>query len=153
MMTDHIKAALKNLSEIFTMIPFNRTLGLRLEEISREKVVMSFDMKSDLIGNVLQGILHGGVISSVLDMSGGMAAMVSVVYKYPDKDTHEYKEALSKTGTIDLNVSYLKPGRGDRFEAHARVLQAGNKICFTQMEMFNQDKQLIATGAGTYLVG
>jgi uncharacterized protein (TIGR00369 family) len=144
---------LQHLNKAFLEIPFNRMLGLRLDELTQEQITMSFDMQPELIGNYVHGILHGGVISSVLDMAGGMAAMVSVVFKQPEKDPVELAKILGKAGTIDLHVSYLQPGKGNFFSAKARVLRTGNKICFTQMEFFNHESVLIATAAGTYLVG
>lgn len=62
---------LAHLAKKFTDIPFNRMLGLHLDHVTPEHVILNFSMKNDLIGNFLYGILHGGVISSVLDMAGG----------------------------------------------------------------------------------
>lgn len=114
---------------------------------------MSFSMKQELIGNFLQGILHGGVISSVLDMAGGVVAMVSAIQKFPKKNVEELKKILGKCSTIDLHVNYIQPGRGEIFHAEANILHSGNKICFTQSALRNEEKKLIATAAGTYLIG
>jgi uncharacterized protein (TIGR00369 family) len=128
-------------------------LGLRLDEMEQSHVAMSFDMKNELIGNFLHGILHGGVTSSVLDMAGGMAAMSSLIYKQAEKPIDEIAKMIGKTSTIDMHVNYIRPGRGSHFIAKASVINTGNKISFTRMELFNQDAVLIATGTGTYLVG
>jgi uncharacterized protein (TIGR00369 family) len=140
------------LSNAFTEIPFNRMLGLKLEQLDPEHVVMSFSMKNELIGNFLHGILHGGVISSVLDMAGGMAVMVSAIAKHPEFTMEELGEILGKCGTIDLQVSYLRPGKGDHFTAKAWLVKSGNSISFARMELHNHEGTLIATGTGTYLL-
>jgi uncharacterized protein (TIGR00369 family) len=145
--------ALTQLANIFLEIPFNRILGLHLDEMEQSHITMSFDMKNELVGNFLHGILHGGVTSSVLDMAGGMAAMSSLIYRQDDKPRNEIAQMLSKTSTIDMHVNYIRPGKGSRFIAKAYVINTGNKISFTRMELFNQDAVLIATGTGTYLVG
>lgn len=144
---------LQEFTQVFTAIPFNQMLGLQLETIEGDHITMSFSMKDELIGNFLQGILHGGVISSVLDMAGGVAAMVSSLQKHSEKNIEELKKVLGKSSTIDLHVNYIRPGKGDRFIAKSWVLHSGNKICFTRIELHNNENVLIATGAGTYLIG
>lgn len=154
MQTDtKLQAQLQQLSLAFTSIPFNQMLGLKLDALEEDHVVMSFIMKNDLIGNFLQGILHGGVISSVLDMAGGMLVMASAIRKHSDENMEEIVSVLGKCSTIDLQVSFMRPGKGDRFIAKAWLLKSGNKIAFTRMELQNQDETVIATGSGTYHMG
>lgn len=140
------------LSKAFSAIPFNRMLGLRLDHIDSTHVTMSFSMKEELIGNFLHGILHGGVISSVLDMAGGMAAMAMVMHQNPDKSMEELIEIIGKTSTVDLHISYLRPGIGTHFIAKAYLTKSGKKISFARMELNNNEGTLIATGSATYLL-
>lgn len=144
---------LKQLTTILNDIPFNRTIGLQLSEIEKEYIKLSFDMKEELIGNFLQGILHGGVISSVLDMAGGAIAMINAVQKASTQSLAELAATLSKSSTVNLHIEYVRPGKGSHFTAKAWVTHSGNKITFTRMELFNQSAVLIATGSGTYLMG
>lgn len=145
-------AMLLQLSRAFTEIPFNRMLGLQLEKLDSEQTIMSFSMKKELIGNFLHGILHGGVISSVLDMAGGMAAMADAIGKHPELTTPELVGIIGKCSTVDLQISYLRPGRGEFFTAKAWLTKSGKKISFARMELINQENILIATGSGTYLL-
>ena len=48
---------------------------------------LKIDMKEELIGNPMREILHGGVISSVLDVTGGMTAAMGVHWKKSGKDS------------------------------------------------------------------
>jgi uncharacterized protein (TIGR00369 family) len=141
---------LDQLSKTFTEIPFNRMLGLQLESITAEQAVMSFSMKQELIGNYLYGILHGGVISSVLDMAGGILVMSAAIYKHTDKSLEMLADILGKCSTVNLQINYLRPGRGEQFTAKSQLVKVGNKISFVQMELYNDAKLLIATGNGTY---
>ena len=143
---------LEQLSQTFTEIPFNKMLGLRLETLDAHLVSLSFNMKKDLIGNFLYGILHGGVISSVLDMAGGMAVMAAAIHKHPDATVPELVEIIGKCSTVDLHISYLRPGKGELFIAKGWLTKGGKKISFARMELTNQDGSLIATGTGTYLL-
>lgn len=142
---------LQQLSSTFDAIPFNRMLGLRLAHMDDTHVIMNFDMKEELIGNFLQGILHGGVISSVLDMAGGMATMAAAIHKHADKPLEDLVHLIGKTSTIDLHINYLSPGRGSLFIAKAWVIKSGRKITFARMELSNSDETMIATGSATYL--
>jgi len=144
---------INKLSQVFFEIPFNRMLDLRLGEIKDDYITLHFNMKNELIGNYVYGILHGGVTSSVLDMAGGVAVMVAAIKKRKNTNMDELSEILSKASTINLHINYIRPGKGEHFIAKAFVVHSGNKISFTRMELFNQDSVLIATGTGNYLIG
>lgn len=144
---------LKQFAHIITEIPFNRTIGLKLNEIESDHISMHFLNHEALIGNYLHGILHGGVISSVLDMAGGAAVMAAIAIKHPDHSIEQLAAILGKSSTINLHIDFLRPGKGQHFIAKAYVLRSGSKISVTRMELFNDETTLIATGAGTYLIG
>jgi uncharacterized protein (TIGR00369 family) len=129
-------------------IPFNRVLGLHLEELGEGAARITFPMRDELIGNFSKGVLHGGVISGTLDVVGGMAAMMAETAD----PAHQIMQRWSTLGTIDLRVDYLRPGAGQRFVATGRVIRSGRKVCVTRMELHNEDEMLIATGTGTYIV-
>lgn len=148
----HHAVILQQLSAAFTSIPFNQMLGLKLTHLESNHAIMTFNMKEELVGNFLHGILHGGVISSVLDMAGGMVVMVSTAEKHPDHSIEELAKIIGKCSTVDLQISYLRPGKGELFVAKAWLMKSGNKISFARMELHNQDDILIATGHGTYLL-
>jgi uncharacterized protein (TIGR00369 family) len=145
--------ALQQFTRVFSEIPFNRILGLTLDAILEDHIVISFIMKKDLIGNYMHGILHGGVISSVLDMAGGAAAMVAAIQKRESDDLAKIAAVLSKSSTVNLNVDFIRPGKGSTFTAKAYAVHSGNRITFTRMELYNQESSLIATGTATYMIG
>ncbi|MCF7201472.1 thioesterase family protein [Pseudomonas oligotrophica] len=139
--------------QLFEHIPFNRELGMELDEIGPERVVMHLPMKPQLIGNFVHGILHGGVIASLLDVAGGAMAMVGAFDRHRHLDEAERAAKLARLGTIDLRIDYLRPGRGQRFSATAMLLRSGNKVAVVRSELHNEDGLLIAVGTGTYLCG
>lgn len=134
-------------------IPFNKVLGIRTTEITPHKVGVELRMHYDLIGNYVMETLHGGVISSVLDLTGGLMASVGVLAKMAGEPIAEIKARLFRVGTIDLRVDYLRPGRGGFFLASASIMRTGNKVAVTRMEFHNDNDLLIAVGTGTYSVG
>jgi uncharacterized protein (TIGR00369 family) len=93
------------------------------------------------------------VIASILDVAGGLQAVIGAYERTKNLPQAERAKALSKVGTIDLRVDYLQPGRGQSFLARARLMRAGNKVAVTRMELHNENDDLLAVGTGTYLCG
>ena len=134
-------------------LPFNRLIGLKIKSISLEKVKTQFTMHTNLIGNPVQNTLHGGVISSVLDATGGLVASAGIIQRMSAEPAAAVLNQFSKVGTIDLRVDYLRPGRGATFTAKANIMRSGRKVAVTRMSLSNEENLLIAVGTGTYLVG
>lgn len=137
----------------FERIPFNQLLGIVLKEVSLERVVMELPMRDALIGNHVQGILHGGAIATLLDVAGGAMALVGAFERHHQLPSAERMARLSKLGTIDLRIDYLRPGRGQHFTAQATILRSGNKVAVVRTELHNEQGTLVAVGTGTYLCG
>ena len=134
-------------------MPFNQFLQISVESLSPEQAKIAFPWQDVLIGNPAQKILHGGVISAVLDNVGGMLAAASVIDKLTDLDITSVQTKLATLGTIDLRTDYLRPGKGESFTASATLIRSGNKVCVCRMELHNEQSVQIAFGTGTYLVG
>ena len=133
-------------------IPFNQVLGLRMERLGESDVVVRFDMRDELIGNFTRGNLHGGVISSVLDVVGGLVAFIALLRREGVQSLEDEADKFSRLGTIDLRVDYLRPVLGKTFSAKGFVLRAGRKVAVTRMELHNDEELLIAVGTGAYSI-
>ena len=148
-------AELMNLLPDFveSQIPFNRVLGLRVESLEMDSICLKIEMKEELVGNPMKGILHGGVISSVLDVTGGMTAAMGVLKKLAGRPFEEIGKRLLNVGTIDLRIDFLRPGRGEYFLATGSIMRTGQKVAVIRMQLHNDQDRLIAVGTGTYTVG
>ena len=145
---------LKILADVYeNRLPFNKVLGLSIERMSSEGVRVAFGMKPELIGNYVRGVLHGGVISSVLDVSGGIMASAGVLMKMAGHPLGEIEKRLATVGTIDLRIDFLRPGSGKHFISNSSIMRAGRRVTVTRMELTNNENLLIAVGTGTYVVG
>ncbi len=136
----------------FVRMPFNRLLGLEVLSLHHDRPELRFDMRPDLVGNYVRNILHGGVISSVLDVTGGVVAFLGVAQKLKGKPVDEVVERFARIGTIDLRIDYLRPGVGKWFLARGFPLRTGNKVAVTRMELVNDQDALIAVGTAAYTV-
>lgn len=130
-------------------VPFNKLLGIEIESADPMKPQLRFAMRPELIGNARRGILHGGVISAVLDVTAGFALMLALGKAPAAGEKLEFPDI----GTIDLRVDYLRPGRGKHFVSTGRVVRMGNRIAVAHMELHNDAGELIATGGAAYVVG
>ena len=148
-----IESMLKIVREVYEDLPFNRLLGLNVAFLKIDAAGFNFSMQNDLIGNAVHGILHGGVISAVLDATGGMTATASAVERMRGLSFDEISERIARIGTIDMRVDYLRPGRGTRFCSSGKVMRTGRKVAVTRMELKNSEDVLIAVGTGAYIVG
>ncbi len=134
-------------------IPFNRVLGLQIERTKAGETAIRFDMREELVGNFTRGSLHGGVISSSLDVIGGLVAFLALLEREQPESLADGAARFSRLGTIDLRVDYLRPGLGESFVATGYVLRTGRKVVVTRMELHNDEATLIAVGTGAYSIG
>lgn len=142
----------ENIHNIYTMLPFNKHLGITVLDVTENSAQISVDMANELVGNMAQGILHGGVTSSMLDVVGGIAVTSAVLHKLDSDDVNEMYKRIAKLGTIDMRVDFLKPGWGERFVASSELVRLGNRVAVTRMEVSNEKDDLIAMATASYSV-
>ncbi len=150
---EDIAATLATVRQAWEQSPFNRLLGLRIDYVGTGEGRISFSARPELVGNWHESILHGGVISSVLDTTGGLAACASALSRIRGLALDEVTRRMARMGTIDLRVDYLRPGKGIHFRCVGSVVRTGRKVAVSRMELFDQDNELIAVGTGAFLIG
>jgi uncharacterized protein (TIGR00369 family) len=149
-----MEVLLENLKDVYEeKMPFNKYLGLKIDSLSSENVVVRIDMRDELIGNFEKNVLHGGVISSILDFTGGVIAQVHVLNEMKDASLDKLIKRLTSMGTIDMRIDYIRPGKGKHFLATGHILRLGHKVAVTRTEFVNDEGLLIAVGTSTYIVG
>ncbi len=84
-------------------------LGLKVESISSEGVRVSFLMRDELLGHYKRGMLHGGVTSSVIDVTGGLSAFMGLQQKIGRETLEARMERFGRVSTIDVPlISYTR---------------------------------------------
>ena len=118
-------------------VPFNRLLGMRGESVAAGRCVLTLAVREEFIGDPRRPALHGGVVSSLIDTAGGLAAWSAL----------SPGESVS---TVDLRVDYLEPaGLGAALRAAAQLVRKGNRVCHVRIEV-TQGDLLVADGRGVY---
>ncbi|CAN5121571.1 hypothetical protein BH09MYX1_BH09MYX1_59430 [soil metagenome] len=131
---------LKKLMEDF--IPFNRHLGIKIAALESGSAHLTLPFRDYFVGDPLRPALHGGVLSTMADVAGGMAVWTNL----PDP--------RARVSTIDLRVDYLRPARLETLDATALVVRQGNRVGVVDVKLFHPDRpdEVIATGKGVYNV-
>ncbi len=155
-MTQHIidnpefRTLLKHVME--EKIPFCQLLGIKLASFEPDHPQISIDMRDELLGNFSKGMLHGGVIASVLDSVAGFAILLKMAQHSPKDDAMSQLKEFSRMSTIDLRIDYLRPGLGKTFIASAEVTRLGKRIANVVMNLRNEKDERIATGAAAFML-
>ncbi|MCX5991562.1 MAG: thioesterase family protein [Chloroflexi bacterium] len=132
--------------------PFLELMGVTVESTDDDSVRIRFSMRDDLCGHPGLRILHGGVISCMIDVLGGAVASWHQIRDIKDRPVEEQLKRMGAIRTIDQRVDYLRPGKGKEFTVTGFVLRDGKNVIVIRMEMKNEEQSLIATGIGTFLV-
>lgn len=118
-------------------VPFNRLLGIRGESVEAGRAVLVLAVRADFVGDPRRPALHGGVLSSLIDTAGGVAAWSAL-------------SGGESVSTVDLRVDFLEPARlGAPLRAEARLVRKGNRVCHVRVAL-TQDDTLVAEGVGVY---
>jgi uncharacterized protein (TIGR00369 family) len=99
-----------------------RTLGASLESVEKGTVTVACPFDERFTQQ--HGLLHGGVVASVVDVACGYAALTMM----PDD-----REVL----TVEFKIHFLKPARTERLIAVAQVVQAGRTLTVCEGSVFD----------------
>lgn len=126
---------------VLSGLPHSREIGMRVHYSGDSQAVLSVDWDEKLIGDPESGVLHGGVITALLDTACGAAVMA-----VPDK--------LQTIATLDLRIAYMRPAtKGLRVYCRAECYRLTRSIAFTRAVAFHDDpSDAVASAAGTFIL-
>ena len=77
-MTDNLtRIDPKRLEEILQIAPFHRWLGLTLRSCSNEQLELEMPWRDEIVSNPAIGSAHGGVLASLIDLTGALHLIVA----------------------------------------------------------------------------
>jgi uncharacterized protein (TIGR00369 family) len=122
-------------------IPHSRDLGMDVLEIGEGWVVMALDYDPRFVGDPETGVLHGGVVTALLDTCSGASVMA-------------HPEAPSGTATLDLRIDYMRaapPGR--RLHARAECYRITRTAAFVRATAYaDVPDEPVAMASGAFTV-
>ena len=123
---------------IHTLMPFAKTLGIRANEYTAGRVVLSMDWSASLC--TANGILHGGAVMALADSAGAACAVLNL----PDGATG--------TTTIESKTNFVGAVRAGSVLATATVLHKGSTTIVVETQVLDDSGKLIAKVTQTQLV-
>jgi uncharacterized protein (TIGR00369 family) len=115
--------------------PVARTIGLGLETLDVDRAVLILPFKKE---NVTVGdIVHGGVISTLIDVAGVAAGISGCV-----------AEGFNGCATSALSISFLAAAKGKTLRAEALTLRRSRRQAVADVSVFAEET-LIAKALAT----
>jgi len=102
-----------------------RLLGANLESVEPGTVTITCGFDERLTQQ--HGLLHGGVLASLVDVACGYAALSMMPAN---------REVL----TVEFKIHFLKPAKTERLIAVGQVVQAGRTLTVCEGSVFDRDR-------------
>ena len=116
---------------------FRHLIGMRVMELAAGHAVMEISLAPGHFNS--QGGVHGGVLASLIDNTGGLAGCYS-----PEKKT------VRKAVTLTLTTSFTRAVSSGTIRAVARKRSGGRTIFFSTVEVTDDAGNLVAFGEASY---
>jgi uncharacterized protein (TIGR00369 family) len=113
---------LAHLHATFDAVPYARFIGMELGEVKRGVANVHVEVRHELRQN--RGVVHGGVIASLLDTATAFAVVSTL-------------EPGERVTTTDLTIHYLRPVETGRLTATARIVRAGRRLFVLSADVFD----------------
>lgn len=121
-------------------IPHVRALGITIDAVTDTIVHARMPVRPEFLGDHVRGIVHTGVVTSLIDSMAGLAVLVRI----------GAREAIA---TLDLRVDYLRPTvLGADLHCRAECYRLAGQIAFARATVWQHDEaQPVASSLGTFM--
>jgi uncharacterized protein (TIGR00369 family) len=132
--------ALEIIQQFAAEIPFLKALSTTVVELERGRCRLSLPWQPDLVGDRSTEVVHGGVITTLLDSASGMAVF-SVIPR------------VMQIATLDLRIDHLRPAlpRLD-IMGEATCYRLRKNVAFVRGRAFQESDREIASSLATFML-
>lgn len=129
----------ENMAKAIAFVPWAKEISMQVIEIERGKARGKIGWSEHLVGDPDTGVLHGGVITSMLDNLAGMAVVAAL-------------DEFKSTATLDLRIDYMRPAeKGLDIIGEAECYHVTRTVAFIRASAFHEgNDKVIATAAGAF---
>ena len=134
-----LKTMRENMSKAIAFVPWAKEIGLELISVERGKASGKIKWNEHLIGAPDTGVIHGGVITSLLDNLAGMAVVAAL-------------DEFRSTATLDLRIDYMRPAeKGSDIIGEAECYHTTRTVAFIRATAYQaSDNKIVATATGAF---
>ena len=126
----------ENLADVMQIAPFHRWLGLKIVQQNNDQLELEMPWRDELVSNPVIGAVHGGILASLIDLTGLYAIIAA--------------GGIARA-TVDLRVDYHRAATNGPLRAIGQVVKLGKTISTADTRIIDDDERLVASGRGTYL--
>jgi len=131
---------IESLVAVYPDVPFQKLLGIHVLEVSENKAVVRLPFRGDLAGG--GNAFHGGAISSLLDLTGALAAWSG----------HDPGRGM-KASTVTITTNYISAALGTDVIATAKAVKRGKELIFCEVVITEAGtERLVANGSMIYRI-
>lgn len=136
---------MSQLDDHLAQIPHAAAIGMTLVSRSERGCVVRVPYAQHLVGDPDTGVIHGGVITALLDNASGMA-----VRSEPNDAGEEQSMA-----TLDLRIDYMRPAQPRQdLLAEAHCYRMTSNVAFVRAIAYHDDRNdPIASSVATFMLG
>ncbi|MDO9460202.1 MAG: PaaI family thioesterase [Alphaproteobacteria bacterium] len=100
--------------------PHSRAIGMQLVDVAPNTALIMAPYAPELVGNPDTGVIHGGVITSLLDNASGLSVSCHMGER-------------KSMATLDLRIDYMHPAApGEAVYARAECYKVTNNVAFVR---------------------
>jgi uncharacterized protein (TIGR00369 family) len=121
--------------------PHPEEIGMKLRPDGPGKVFVVIPYDEKLVGDAETGVIHGGVVTTILDTGCGIAAISRVAKR-------------GSIATLDLRIDYMRPSKpGMMLKARCECYRVTRSIAFARGFAYDDDPDdPVATATGAFMI-
>jgi len=133
----------QRLLEFARGFPFYQLIGFEVSDFGPSWAQCQLKTRDELTNP--NGVLHGGVIATLIDATITQALLMTDEYQ-------QVRDTRGSLSTIDLHVKYLRPAQHGRIVCEANVVHLGSRVVHAQAVVRNEQGKQIALGDASLML-
>jgi uncharacterized protein (TIGR00369 family) len=121
-------------------IPHSRECGMVVDQLDAQGALAHLPYRPDWLGDIERGVLHTGIITTLIDTVSGLAAVAAI-------------GRFDAIATLDLRMDYLRPAVPDKtLHTRAECYRLTRSIAFVRASAWQDaEREPVAVSQSTFM--